>query len=76
MTDYAAKPYARLPETPSDSGSSRNGPKFLEGIARTMESFINACDAASEYERRTALTSPAQSGDIAREVYAKYFDER
>ena len=76
MTDYAAKPYARLPETPSNSGSSRKAPKFLEGITRTMKSFINACHAASEYERRTAQMGPAHAGEIAREVYTKYFDER
>ena len=76
MTDYAAKPYARLPETPRTSGSSWKAPKLLKGLSRTMESFVNACQAASEYERRSALTGPAHSGDIAREVFTKYFDGR
>ena len=76
MTGYAASPNAGLPRTPSTSGSSWNLLKFLKGPLRFAETFLIACRAASEYERRVAATNPAHAGDVAREVYKKYFDGR
>ena len=74
MTGYAATPSAGLPRTPSTSGSSGNLPKFLKGSLRIAETFLIACRAASEYERRVTATGHANAGEVAREVYTKYFD--
>ncbi|MEM8743610.1 MAG: hypothetical protein AAGF14_03135, partial [Pseudomonadota bacterium] len=74
MTGYAATPSAGLPTTPSSSGSSGKLPKFAKGLFRTVETFFLACQAASEYQRRLATAKHENAGDVARDVYTKYFD--
>ena len=76
MTGYAATPSAGLPGTPSTSGSFGKLPKFLKGLFQTIESFFTACQAASEYQRKLATAKHENGGDIARQVYTKYFDGR